>query len=258
MVTTDNFLSEIRERGWLIFRNSLESSFISELNKGLETAYDQCRAVQLKNGLDANTDGTVHHLLGQHPVFLQMIERLLLHDYISSFFGAPYILNSFGGVINLPNKKSYVCNIHRDIRTFYNIPMMINMLIMLDDFTPENGATYFLTGSNRTDEKPEEGFFYANADRAVGKAGDIILFDSLVWHAAGTNTTQKVRRALTLTFSRPLMKQQLDYPRLLGYDKGDELFEDVRQVIGYNSRVPTNLNEWYQPPAKRFYKVGQG
>ncbi len=127
--------------------------------------------------------------------------------------------------------------------------MMINMLVMLDDFTLDNGATWFLTGSNNKDERPDETYFYQQADRAVGKAGDIILFDSLLWHAAGKNTTDKVRRALTLTFSRPFMKQQLDYPRLIGYHRYDsrEFSEDVCQVIGFNSRVPANLNEWYQP-----------
>jgi hypothetical protein len=255
---TDSFLAEIKERGWVHFKQCIEPSFVAELNDGLEAAYANCRNVQVQNGVDVNTDGTVHHLLGQHPVFLSFIEKLFLHEELKSFFGAPYILNSYGGVINLPHKASYVCNIHRDIRTFYNIPMMMNMLVMLDDFTLENGATWFLSGSNQKDERPADDYFYEQSDRAVGKAGDIILFDSLVWHAAGKNTTEKVRRALTLTFARPFMKQQLDYPRLMGYDKGDTFEDDVRQIIGYNSRVPSSLSEWYQPPAKRFYKPGQG
>lgn len=258
MMTTENFLSAIRERGWVHFKQCLAPSFIDSLNEALTAAYETCRTVQVSNGVDANTDGTVHHLLGQQPEFLELVEKMLLHDYMKAFFGAPYILNSFGGVINLPFKASYVCNIHRDIRTFYNIPMMMNMLVMLDDFTPENGATYFLSGSNQKDEKPADDYFYREAERAVGRAGDIVLFDSLVWHAAGRNVTDKVRRALTLTFSRPFMKQQLDYPRLLGYDRGHTFSEEVRQVIGYNARVPSNLSEWYQPVARRFYKAGQG
>jgi hypothetical protein len=259
-LSTPAFLDTIRERGWIHFKQCLEPSFVTALHEGMSDAYNRCKSVQVKNGVDVNTDGTVHHLLGQEPVFLDFILRLELHDYIKAFFNAPFILNSFGGVINLPHKASYVCNIHRDIRTFYNIPMMINMLVMLDDFTLDNGATWFLTGSNNKDERPDDNYFYQQADRATGKAGDIILFDSLVWHAAGKNTTDKVRRALTLTFSRPFMKQQLDYPRLIGYDRynGGEFSEEVSQVIGYNSRVPSSLDEWYQPPAKRFYKPGQG
>ncbi len=258
MLTQEEFHDEIKDRGWVHFKGVLSSEFVDALNEGMDIAYQNCRNVQVQNGVDVNTDGTVHHLLGQHEVFLEFIKKLPLHDYMKTFFGIPYIVNGFGGVINLPHKASYVCNIHRDIRTFYTLPMMINMLVMLDDFTLENGATYFLSGSNKKDERPTDEDFYAKSERAVGKAGDIILFDSLVWHAAGKNTTERIRRALTLTYSRPFMKQQLDYPRALGYDRGEEFSEDVRQVLGYNSRVPSNLSEWYQPPAKRFYKPGQG
>lgn len=257
-ISADSFMSQIHERGWVHFKRVIDKTFLSEINKGLDKAYFNCREVQIRNGIGDNMNGTLHHLLGQEDVFLEFINRLYLHDYIKQFFQAPYILNGFGGVINLPSSTSYVCNVHRDIRTFYNIPMMLNMLVMVDDFTLDNGATWFLTGSNNKDERPSDEFFYDHADRAVGRAGDIILFDSLLWHAAGKNKSEQPRRALTLTFSRPFMKQQLDYPRLLGYDNGNNYPEDVRQVLGYNSRVPSNLDEWYQPVDKRFYKQGQG
>jgi ectoine hydroxylase-related dioxygenase (phytanoyl-CoA dioxygenase family) len=136
--------------------------------------------------------------------------------------------------------------------------MMINMLVMVDDFTLENGATYLLSGSHLKDEKPSERNFYDRAERAIGKAGSILMFDSLLWHAAGINRTSAERRALTLAFTRPFQKQQMDYPRVLGYKAMDSFDEDLKQILGYNSRVPTSLDEWYQPPAKRFYRPGQG
>jgi ectoine hydroxylase-related dioxygenase (phytanoyl-CoA dioxygenase family) len=34
--------------------------------------------------------------------------------------------------------------------------------------------------------------------------------------------------------------------------------EKMRQLLGYNSRVPASHDEWYQPPEKRMYKPGQG
>ena len=135
---------------------------------------------------------------------------------------------------------------------------MVNMLVMLDDFTLENGATYLLTGSHMQPEKPTDEEFFAKADRAVGKRGSIILFDSMLWHATGENLVGGMRRALTLTFTRPYIKQQLDYPRYMGYERAEEFSEDLRQVIGYNARVPATLDEWYQPPNKRMYKPGQG
>jgi ectoine hydroxylase-related dioxygenase (phytanoyl-CoA dioxygenase family) len=92
--------------------------------------------------------------------------------------------------------------------------------------------------------------------QVAGPAGTILLFDSNVWHSAAPNTTRRPRMALTPTFSRPFFKQQLDYPRLLGdaYPKN----ERMRQLYGFNARVPANYDEWYQPAEKRMYKPGQG
>jgi Phytanoyl-CoA dioxygenase (PhyH) len=250
--------TEIAEKGSTVINIAVDEQLINSLRKEIDVAYEACRTIQVKNGIEANTDGTVHHLLAFKSSFLTFLQRLYCHEILQGFFKAPYILNTYGGVINLPQKASYVTNIHRDIRTFYNVPMMMNMLVMLDDFTLENGATYLLSGSHLKDEKPSEGFFYKNAVRATGRAGSILLFDSLLWHAAGINTTTQPRRALTLAFTRPFQKQQMDYPRLLGYDIMDNLNEDLKQILGYNSRVPTSLDEWYQPPNKRFYKPGQG
>lgn len=257
-MNTRKHLEEIGKNGWTIIDNLVTSELTGDLRVEIDLAYEECRSIQVKNGIEANTDGTVHHLLAFGGAFLFFLEKLYCHEILAGFFNAPYILNTYGGVINLPQKASYVANIHRDIRTFYNIPMMMNMLVMLDDFTLENGATYLLSGSHAKDEKPTEETFYKCAERAVGKAGSILLFDSLLWHAAGINRTDRPRRALTLAFTRPFQKQQLDYPRLLGYDKTDSFSEDLRQILGYNSRVPTSLDEWYQTPAKRFYKPGQG
>jgi len=92
------------------------------------------------------------------------------------------------------------------------------MLIMLDDFTLENGATYLLAKSHLKDEKPTEAMFYEKSDRVVGKKGDVLFFNSNLWHAAGINTTNQERRAITITFTKPFMKQQLDYSRAIGYE----------------------------------------
>jgi ectoine hydroxylase-related dioxygenase (phytanoyl-CoA dioxygenase family) len=72
------------------------------------------------------------------------------------------------------------------------------------------------------------------------------------------NTSVGPRRALTIAFTRPFMKQQLDYPRALGYHRRDTFSPRLRQLLGYNARVPASLEEWYQPPERRLYQRDQG
>ena len=42
--------------------------------------------------------------------------------------------------------------------------------ILLDDFTSENGATWFLPSSHEMPTPPDEDFFYKNAKRVIAKA----------------------------------------------------------------------------------------
>jgi ectoine hydroxylase-related dioxygenase (phytanoyl-CoA dioxygenase family) len=219
----------------------------------------QQRAIQLRNGVAEGAVGTAHHLPCAGGVFLDFLEQLGETVGLDRYFGGPYILNTFGGVLNQPSTASYVARIHRDQRTFSGeLRLMAQLLVMLDDFTQENGATYLLSGSHRMREKPSEDVFFAGAARALGPAGSIVVFDSNLWHAAGVNATERPRRALTLAFTRPFVKQQLDYPRALGYERASALSPALRQLLGYNARVPATLDEWYQPPERRMYKREQG
>ena len=128
---------------------------------------------------------------------------------------------------------------------------------MVDDFTIENGGTYLLTGSHLEEKKPSDEEFFSKAYQATGKRGDILIFNANVWHSSAPNKTQNNRRAIPFTISKSFMKQLLDYPRALGYDKMNSFTSEMQQFLGYYSRVPASLNEWYQPEENRFYKKYQ-
>ena len=205
-------------------------------------------------------EGAAHHVVGGDDSLSDFLHARYLHDYITAYFGGAYILNSYGALNNMPyseNAYKHGQNFHRDVRTYSgDFRLMMNMLVMVDDFTVENGATKLVPGTHRAAERPSEDYLESHAVRATGKAGSIILFDSNVWHSAAPNLTRAPRMALTLTFTRPFFKQQMDYPRMLGEDYPRT--EEMRQLLGYNARVPASYDEWYQPPETRMYKSGQG
>ncbi|MDO3644403.1 phytanoyl-CoA dioxygenase family protein [Mucilaginibacter sp. L3T2-6] len=247
------------EYGWIVYEDAVDDTLINKIADSLEPSYEARRKIQIKNGIAAAMNGTLHHLVEKDTFTMEFLERNFCAAQIRHFLKGNYILNSLGAVINLKGDMPYVQNVHRDIRSFTgDYKLMIQMMVILDDFTLENGATYLLSGSHKREERPTDDYFYKNADRAVVKKGSIILFDSNVWHATGKNNTDGKRRTLTMAFTRPFFKPQLDYPRSLGYEYGESLSEDLRQVLGYNARIPENLEEYYQPVEKRMYQPGQG
>jgi ectoine hydroxylase-related dioxygenase (phytanoyl-CoA dioxygenase family) len=257
--TLDDFKKAVDDYGWVVYDSVLEPDFVDKINEDLIDAYKYRRSIQEKNGISANMDGTLHHLLERENFGLPFLEKMYCNEEIRYFLGGNYILNGINAVMHAKKAHPYLSNMHRDVRTFMkDSKLLIQMIVTLDDFTILNGATYFLSGSHKTDLKPDEAYFYNNADRAIASKGSIILFDSNIWHAAGENTTPDLRRALTLGFTPPFCKQQMDYSRFLGYDFVAKLSPELRQVIGYNARVPENLDEYYQPPHLRMYQRDQG
>ena len=254
-----NHADLLEREGWVAIPGVLASPLLDTLARQLDASLALRDTIRRNHDADANNDGTLHHLLGDHSVYLELLATYERFDTLLSwFFSGKYILNSYGGVVNRRSTAAYVHKVHRDIRFAAAAKrFMLNSLVMLDDFTVDNGATLLLTGSHRLRDRPDEDRFGADAARSIGRRGSVLFFDSRLWHAAGENHTDAPRRALTLTFTSPFFKQQLDYPRLMGYSSGESFSPFLRQVIGYNARVPATLQEYYVPVSKRFYQRGQ-
>jgi ectoine hydroxylase-related dioxygenase (phytanoyl-CoA dioxygenase family) len=259
---TSSQSQELKDQGYTIIQNQIGEKWVSILSNEMDKAFLEHRNIQLTNKNDINSNGVALHVLLSNPIFIEFLQTLLENQFIQSlqdnFFYSKCILNSFSALNNLPNQPNFSAIVHRDLR-FYSgdFPIMLNCLIMIDDFTVENGGTYLLTGSHLEEKKPSDEEFFQNAIQATGKKGDILIFNANVWHSSAPNTTQENRRAIPFTISKSFMKQLLDYPRALGYDKMDSFTYEMQQFLGYHSRVPASLNEWYQPEDKRYYKKNQ-
>jgi len=85
-----------------------------------------------------------------------------------------------------------------------------NSVWMLDDFTPENGATRFVPGSHRWGKVPPPGMYDAHPDQqlVLGKAGDVAVMNAHMWHGGTANRTGAPRRAMHVYYTRRDKPQQ--------------------------------------------------
>ncbi|RMD95355.1 MAG: hypothetical protein D6813_00545, partial [Calditrichaeota bacterium] len=210
--------------------------------------------------LPGKKENLIVDLTTRGRAFVKLLENEKMLKVFSYFLGNDCILYSYTSSILRPDDSPDAAQIHTDSKKFEYIPGYHFGLIMnlaLDDFTEENGATYYLPGSHKIKEKPNEEEFYKNSVRAIRNAGDAIFFHPLCWHAAGKNLTKKTRYAVTVYACRSFIKQRLDFPRMVNSEILSWIGERGRQFLGFNSRVPTNLYEFYVPEEKRLYKILQ-
>lgn len=254
--------TELKTKGFTILRNIVSESWTYQLRTAIDKSFLEHRKIQSENGNEINTDGVALHVLLTDPIFIDFLAHLqsigLFESLEKYFFKSKCILNSFSALNNIPNAPNFSAKVHRDLR-FYSgdFPVMVNCLVMVDDFTIENGGTYLLPESHLKQEQPSDKLFLYDAIQATGKKGDILIFNSNVFHASAPNKTTDDRRAIPITVCRSFMKQLLDYPRAIGYEKMTNFNLEMQQFLGYHSRVPASLHEWYQPEENRFYKKNQ-
>lgn len=248
----------LQTRGWCIAPAVMDAALVAALRREIDQGVADCVELQRRKGLITDNNGASHHVLVRGGSFLDFLRRRYLVDVAGSYLRGKVILNSYGANVNERTTSAYYQNVHRDVRFFVpNYPTMVTMIVAVDEFTADNGGTWLLPGSHHAEEKPSDEFFKRHALQLVVPAGSVAMFDSCVWHAAGVNRGDSPRRAMTLTFTRPFYKQQFDYPRALGDACLAELDAATRELIGYDSRIPASLDEWYRPPAERFYKADQ-
>jgi hypothetical protein len=246
----------IATRGWVLLPGLIDAARLEALRADTETVYAERRALQLRNGVGANMEGAAHHVAGGGASFDAFVADPPAWDAMERYFGGKFILLNFGATLLQPGADGYTLKPHRDVRAFSrDYRLSLNMLVMLDDFTVENGATLVLSGSQHVEAMPPLELFHQYAEPVTGEAGDILLFDSLLVHSAAPNRSQAQRRALTLCFGRPFMKPHMDWPRYLGPDTG--LAPKARQLLGYDARAPESLDEYYQPPERWTFKPDQ-
>jgi len=95
-----------------------------------------------------------------------------------------------------------------------------NSVWLLDDFTPDNGATRVVPGSHRADTVPRLAMpdpTAAHPDEVllIAPAGTVVVFNSHLWHGGTVNRTDRPRRALHGYFARRERGQQTDQRKYL-------------------------------------------
>lgn len=251
---------ELRTKGYTILKKWTSKEKVKKINEVLPKIFEEHKKIRKNNNNGISSDGVAMNVLVSDDIFIdflqEMIDKGLIESLEKNYFGEKCILNSFSALSNIKSESDlFYKKVHRDVRGYSGeIPLLLNCLVMIDDFTVENGGTLLLPYSHLIKEKPTKKFWEENCINMTGSAGDIILWNSNVFHASGINKTTQIRRGLPITFSLPHYKQLLDYPRALGYDRKDEFNIELQQLLGYNSRVPSSLNEWYSPIDKITYK----
>ena len=250
-------IDRIKDRGFAVVPQVVGATEVREMRSRLAEAIQE----------DLETWGDnpnyidhwmVHNLMLRGAPFVRLLENPVIHGYLSELLSPHCILYAYTSSDMPPGGSNYSHRVHVDAHLF--IPgyvTNVGVLVALDDFSKENGATFLLPGSHMIPEQPSETEFFRDAEQVYPKAGDAIIFNARCWHYGGLNQTDRIRHTVTMNVCRHYMRQRFNYPQMMNDEILGMLGPLGRRFLGFDVRVPKSLEEYYRPPAERLYKPGQ-
>ncbi|HEX8111340.1 MAG TPA: phytanoyl-CoA dioxygenase family protein [Kofleriaceae bacterium] len=252
----DEAILEVLARdGYAIVPGVLTADRVAELRRDLEAAI--AAEVAYHRGKDYVDYGMVLVCCTHARSFVEVLADRGVMSIIEHILGEGCIVYAYTSSSMPPGASNYSARIHVDCpRLIPGYATNAGVMLLLDEFTAENGATWVLPGSQHTREPPTAEYFFANARRVIAPAGSAVYLDPRVWHAGGQNHTAAWRHSITLNMCRPYMKQRLDIPKMMAASGVDltGVSDRALQKMGFYAQVPESLEEYYLPPEQRKFR----
>ncbi len=193
--------------------------------------------------------------------FDMFARSVFVDEVLNSCLYDSSILHLMNGIVTSPNVKHNQALFHRDFPKPFvaNRPLSVNIFYALTEFNGTTGGTWLVPGSHKLVDFPSQSLIEENKIQLHCAPGDVIVFDSMLVHASGINTSGDYRYALNTQFTLPFIKQQLDMPEFL--KKCDRPTPDdlVFQRMGGWTIPPKSIDEFrHGVNGERTYKSSQG
>tara|TARA_B100000424_G_scaffold256373_1_gene236285 strand:- start:62 stop:922 length:861 start_codon:yes stop_codon:yes gene_type:complete len=232
----DYCLEEIKIKGFTVIESKLKKPEINKIRKKIDQIYKlQISEIGGKNNLKKLKEENIARALSCYDdIFVKVATLEPIKKICEKLIGPVYTLISQNGIISRPKDFHSQHSWHRDMNYQHftsSKPIAISMLLCVDKFSEKTGGTYVLRGSHRHEEFPSEKFVKKNQEVITANIGDLIIFDSMMFHRTGQNNSNSIRRCINQYYAPPIIKQTISFAKSLGNKKTFK--KDVKMILGY-------------------------
>ena len=241
----ENFLSNIKTRGYCVIPNVFP---LETMEKALElvAGWYEKTANKLPESIPflARTQPMVYNLQNKDMFFVNLLFGSELMEKILTYFlndtwykqipqdQPNYILRSFVG---RTSKGALPLHIDSCVPYLGDYVYSIQCSIILQDQSAANGCTLVVPGSHLSGRYVEDQGVVKDAIPIESKAGDVVVWDSRLWHGATANETGQTRWALIATYGRWWLKQVFNITQNIPAEIYSQLTDKQKSVLGFCS-----------------------
>jgi ectoine hydroxylase-related dioxygenase (phytanoyl-CoA dioxygenase family) len=243
-------LRELRIYGYTIVKEFISNPLAEELLervKKLETTRENTQFLG-RPERDA-ADRLVYNLQNKDKLFIDILEDEFTKKVLIENLNDPYYRflpeSEPNYILSYFNARSSGSRLDLHIDSYLPAPgektWAMQIVYLLDDMTESNGCTIVVPGSHLSGR-------YSDRDltkfvSVTAKRGDLVVWDSRLWHGTHENVDKSSRWALIATFSSWWVKPSMDIPRGLPEEIYKQLTLPQKRMLGFCSIPPVTENE---------------
>ncbi len=238
-------IKEIEINGFCKINNFLSKKINKDLLSLIEKEHFKYKNVRYKGvPLRDNEDKILYNLQNKDYRFIKILSDKRIKTIAKYFLNDPYyrflphdkpnyILNYFNA---RSSGKKLDLHIDSWIPYIGKKTHMMQFVFLLEESKPTNGCTIVVKGSHKS------GKFTNRKSKKIinltGSAGDLIIWDSRLWHGTLENYDKSSRWAIVTTLSSWWIKQAMDMPKSLPKKIYKRCSNIERQILGFCSIPP--------------------
>ena len=243
-------IKEIEKNGYCVIKNFLSKKIINQILKKINYHY-KSNQENIYKGVPSrdSEDKILYNLQNKDYFFIKLLNNKRILKIAKYFLNDNYYRflpeQKPNFIINYFNARSSgnKLDLHIDSWIPYTGKKthMMQFVFLLEKSTLDNGCTIVVKKSHKsgkyTDRKTKK------ITPLLGNPGDLIIWDSRLWHGTYENKNNQSRWAIVTTLSSWWVKQAMDMPRSLP----DQIYKKCtileKQLLGFCSKPPLDEKE---------------
>jgi len=248
MPVCDAHRRQLQERGYVILENAVPARRVLQLRQRLLELFEEEGDRAGSEFLQEQGARRLANLVDKDEIFRWAVAKSTVLDYIACILGPEFKLSSSNARLVDPH-NGVTQPLHVDMSALpdENGFWVANVVWMLDDFTPDNGATRAVPGSHRRGQRPQDVLDDPAAEHPeqvliTGPAGSLCVMNSHLWHGGTANRTDTPRLALHTFYCRRDKPQQQYQKQLLSEETQALLSPALRHLLALDDPLNDELS----------------
>jgi ectoine hydroxylase-related dioxygenase (phytanoyl-CoA dioxygenase family) len=241
---TDSERRQLDEQGYLLLPGVMDAGLLARARQRIDELFaeeGEAAGSEFKQEPGARR---LANLVNKGRLFEEIILTPTVLECMAQVLGPRFKLSSLNARSTDPNSEADQ-PLHADSGALPDDSgyWVCNSVWLLDDFTPENGATRMVPGSHRWKRLPPPEMYEPHPEQqlALGKAGDVVVMNAHMWHGGTANRTGAPRRAMHVYYTRWDKPQQQWQKRWLSAEVQARLSPEARRVLALDDPLNDEL-----------------